>query len=241
MPEITDAEYRQFIRFQELGTADEVVKKIDKFERENATYRQTITNQDTRYKELEKQVPAEGAVVLTGAEAKVIEEVRGIAPLAEVQKRLADGQEAAAKLKQRERHDAHRDAVKVLGLKEGAAKLLDKIAPEGAKVEQRSEKQGDADVKVAYITLPGADKATPLADYMKQEIGEDVIEGLRAQAATGTGNGGAKRWPEQGHEGKGAGKDADPVEARIQRMHERAAARPNPLLPRTQTTQAGTV
>jgi hypothetical protein len=66
MPEITDAQHAEYRRYQQFGTPDEVdgkVKEAEKLKGENAGLRE-------KKRALEAKVPAEGATVLTGEEAK---------------------------------------------------------------------------------------------------------------------------------------------------------------------------
>lgn len=66
MPEITDAQHAEYRRYQQFGTPDEVdgkMKESDRVKGENATLRE-------KKRALEAKVPAEGATVLTGDDAK---------------------------------------------------------------------------------------------------------------------------------------------------------------------------
>lgn len=66
MPEITEAQHAEYRRYQQFGTPDEVdgkIKESEKVKGENASLRE-------KKRALEAKVPAEGATVLTGDDAK---------------------------------------------------------------------------------------------------------------------------------------------------------------------------
>lgn len=169
MPEISDAEQRQFVRYQMLGTPEEVEKKINDLERDNRQYRQE------KIPELEKKIPGEGAVVLTGDEAKAypaLKELTSFGTAAEIKAKLDQGETNSAELADLKRKESVRLAATAAGYKDSV--LLKLPGAEKLKFETKQETVNEdgktKQVDVAYVTGSG-EGATPqkLTEYAEKE------------------------------------------------------------------------
>lgn len=227
MPEITDAEFRQFVRYQSLGTVEEIEdqrKKIRKLEDDNKGYRDKI-------RELEAGQLPENTVAIPKERADLLEAYEKLGKPDELATVVSERDELRQREAARAREDAFRAAVKANGWPEDTvATLLDMKTLDGATVELRTEMVDGKEVEVPYITLAGDDaKPQKLAEFAASA---PQLKGLRTEAPKqehGT------PYPKQPASGS-APKPPDAVQAYIQRMQEQAAARTNPLLPQSKTT-----
>lgn len=174
MPEISDAELRQFVRYQNLGTPEEVERKIADLVKDNGKQRDELRESADKLKAL----PPEGAVVLTGAEAKLWPTLKELGKPEEIQAKLAAGQEAQSKLAEREKRDRLAEAASALGWQGSLTARIRGI--EAGTIEIREESVTAADgttskVKVPYITPAGEGaQAVKLTDYAAQHDPELV-------------------------------------------------------------------
>jgi hypothetical protein len=206
MPEITDAQEREYRRYQELGTPDALadkVKKVTDLEADNKTLR------DER-KDLKTKVPADGAVVLTGENAARWQAAEKVLPakpddvaaavvltgdnaakwkaveavdVAALTAQAAEADGLKKELGEINRRSSIAAAVEALGWpKETVATIHDMKSLDGATWEVKTEKVRGADGKdvdtpVPYLTLPGEGaKAEKLADFVAKT---DSLKGLR--------------------------------------------------------------
>lgn len=236
MPEITEAEEREYRRYRELGTPDSLAEKVKKaadLEVDNKALR------DER-RELKTKMPAEGAVVLTGddatrwagfqklgktpeelaagivltaAEAAEFEAFKALGiPAADVAKVQGERDEYKQKDAARIRRDSIAAAVEAMGWpKETAATLEDMKSLDGAVFEVKTEKGTDragkeTDVPTPYVTFPGEGQKAVKLAEFASKT--DSLKGLRTSSEQGRGGTEYRRDPV---EGGGTGGGYDPV------------------------------
>ena len=202
MPEISDAEYRTFVRFQELGSIEDVSKKLQKHAEvleDNRKYRQE------EKPALEAKLPKEGEVVLPKAKADALAAYEALGKPEEVTSKLSEAGQAKAELAKRQRQDAHAAAAKALGMPDASAKLLTRLLPEDASVEVKTDKDGDKDVQVAYITLSGeGQQPKKLTDHLTAELDADTVKLLQGSGTQQQDKGtGGTQWGRQAPTGGG--------------------------------------
>ena len=215
MPEITDAELRMFTRYQNLGTVDEVTKKINDLEKDNADYRKKITD-------IEAKVPGADKAVVDKTDVVFITELKPLGNPDEIKQQLEAGSKAEQDLVvARTRVDAI-PFVRTAGLHEDVIDTLIAI-PElrGATFEVRKGKIKDGKGKevdglLPYIKLPGEDKAMSFEDA-KEKV--PALKGLRTAEPGKT----AERkvgFVDQGGEGKKSGSRFDHIREEVQNKYK---------------------
>lgn len=223
MPEITDAEFRQFVRYQSLGTPEELEKlpkKVSDLEADNKGYRDTI-------RDLKEKLPAEGMVAVPKEQAEALAKYEALGKPDEIEAAVKERETLKADLAMRERRDAIGAAVKALGWPEDViATIEDMKSLDGAKFEVRTETVDGEEVQVPYVTLPGED-ASP-QKLVEFAASAPQLKGLKTEAPKAEQS--TPSFPPQPKSGDKP-KPSDPVAAHIQRMEEAAKARTNPLLP----------
>lgn len=225
MPEITDAELRTFARYQNLGTPEDLQKKITDLERDNHKYRQE------EKPALEAKLPKEGEVVIPKEKADALASYEALGKPEELKTVAQEVEELRTKDQQRTREDAFRAAARAVGWPEDTVlTLLDMRSLDGAAVELKPEKNDRGeDVQVPYVTLAGeGQKAQKLSDFAANS---PQLKGLRTEPVKGEERPATRTFARQASDGASA-EAGGPVEARIQRNQQKAAARPNPLLPK---------
>lgn len=183
MPEITDSEFRTFARYQNLGSPEEVQKKITDLEADNRKYRQE------EKPALEAKLPKEGEVVVPKEKATALEAYEALGKPEELKTVAAERDDLKQKHQQRTREDAFRAATKAAGWpEETVATLLDMRSLDGATVEVKAEKgEKDEDVQVPYVTLAGeGQKAQKFSDFAASA---PQLKGLKLEAPTETSRG----------------------------------------------------
>ncbi len=161
MPEISEQDYRRFVALDAIAGRyngpDGITKKISDLESD-------LVKERDKKREAEAKVPGDGAVVLTGDDAKAypaLKELGVLGTAEEIKGKLGRLDEAETKLKDRERKDAVAAAVRAQGWpEETVATLMDLRSLDGASFEVKTEKGKDAkgkdvDVQVPYVTLTG--------------------------------------------------------------------------------------
>lgn len=218
MPEITDAELRQFTRYQILGTPEEVEKKVRELETDNKTQRDTI-------RDLKAAQPPEGSVIVPKEKADALAAYEKLGKPDELATVASERDDLRQKDAARTRRDDITAAVGAMGLATDAVAIIEDMASlQGAKfeVEVTKDEKG-AETRTAYYTLPGeGQQKQKMADLpalkgLKTEAPKDEPKGtpFPRQEATGS-------EPKQKVEGG--------VDDAIKKNHERARA-PNPLRP----------
>lgn len=181
MPEITDAELRTFVAYQQLGSPQEITKKIGDLEKDNHRYRQE------EKPALEARLPKEGEVVVPKEKAAALESYEKLGKPEDLQKTVTEVEELRTKDAARTREDAFRGAAKAMGWpEETVATLLDMRSLDGAKIELKKEKGKDAkgaevEMDVPYVTLAG-DGAQP-QKFSEFAANTPQLKGLKVEAA----------------------------------------------------------
>lgn len=195
MPEITDAQLREYGQYSALGTPEDVGKKLKDLEAvksEAAERRKAAKDLEAKVAALESKVP-EGATVLTGDEAKAFDAAKAAhGGVAELVKKAERAETAEQEIAKRDRQDGYRKAARTEGWDEDAAlgffndSETFKALPFEIRQEQREVKgKNGATVKetvpVGYLTVDG--KAVSVATW-QAEHAKHWTPGLSAAGTT---------------------------------------------------------
>jgi hypothetical protein len=194
MPEITDSELRMFVRYQNMGTPEEIQRKINDLVNDNGSQRDMIRG-------LQEKIPAEGHVVLPKEEADMLPKYKELGEPKDLKAQITKGDEAVTRLSQIERKLAATSFAKAVNLAEESIDTLLAIpALENAVFEVKKAKDGDK----AVITL---DNKSFTFDEAKEEI--PALKGLRSAEP---GKPGSVRYLQQGAAEEGGSPDASVYE-----------------------------
>jgi len=166
MPEISESEYRQFIRFQDLGTPDEVQKKISALESDNKSQRDTIRS-------LKGSVPEDGQVIVSEEDVAVLKKYRDLGTPGEIRKRVENVQQVEKELNVLRRRQQAKDFVAAVGLADDAVDAL-LAFPDLA--EATFEVREEDESSVGYIKM-GEDADPITFDKAKEQV--TALRGLR--------------------------------------------------------------
>jgi hypothetical protein len=199
MPEISDAEYRQYLSYQQLGTPTEVSRKVSDLETDNKKQRDEI-------RVLKENAPEDGQMLVSKGDVEELTKYRELGKLDELKTGIEVGQKAAVELAAKEVREAAVQFAATAGLAPEAVDTLTAIpALKGAKFEVRSVKndKGD-DVNVAYVTLEGENqKAMKYEDAVERV---PSLKGLRT-ATKEDDKSGTKFGPQGGPGGEKGGQE----------------------------------
>lgn len=167
MPEISEAEYRQYLSYQRLGTPQEIEQKRENLERDNKQQRDEI--RDMRDKQ-----PKEGQILVTQADVDELAKYKELGTPEDLTERLERAETAERELSTVRVRTAAQTFAQAAGLAPEAVDTLIAIpALQGAKFEVREAKNDEGkETQVAYITLDGENQKA-----MKYE---DAIERIPA-------------------------------------------------------------
>lgn len=221
MPDITDAEFKQFVRYQSLGTPEEAEKKIRDLETDNKGYRDKV-------RDLEAAKPADGSVVLPKERAQALEAYEKLGKPEELANAASERDTLRQKDQQRTRQDSIKAAVAAVGWNTDTVATIEEIASlQGAKFEVEATKNDKGeDVRTAYIT-PAGEGATrqKFTDFAS---GHPALKGLRTEAKKEEPAGAP--YPKQPASGSPPGEAKSLVEQQIE-ANKKAATAPNALRP----------
>lgn len=193
MPEISDSDFRTLIAYQQLGTPQEISKKITDLEKDNHKYRQE------EKPALEAKLPKAGEVVVPKETAEALAKYEALGKPEDLTTVVAERDQLRDKDAQRTREDAWRGAVRAMGWpEETVSTLLDMRSLDGAAVEVKREKNDKGqDVEVPYVTLAGeGQKAQTLVAFASSA---PQLRGLKTEGTTPpAGTGGFPRQPRDG-------------------------------------------
>jgi hypothetical protein len=199
MPEISDAEYRQYLSYQQLGTPTEVSRKVSDLETDNKKQRDEI-------RVLKENAPEDGQMLVSKGDVEELTKYRELGKLDELKTGIEVGQKAAVELAAKEVREAAVQFAATAGLAPEAVDTLTAIpALKSAKFEVRSVKndKGD-DVNVAYVTLEGENqKAMKYEDAVERV---PSLKGLRT-ATKEDDKSGTKFGPQGGPGGEKGGQE----------------------------------
>lgn len=184
MPEITDAELREFVAYQSIGTVTDVRKKLGDFEKDNKDQRDEIRT-------LKGLVPKETEVVVPKSDADRLEKYKALGKPEEIEGKLTEGADAAKNLLLVSRKTAAAAFVQAAGLAPETVDTLIAI-PDLAKAtfsvvdgKVKDAKGLDVDAKLPQLVLPvGEGDATETLDYAKALERFPALKGLRVADAT---------------------------------------------------------
>jgi hypothetical protein len=222
MPEITEAQLREYQRYQQFGTPDEVDGKAKKLETvlgENKGYRLEI-------KALKEEAPPEGAVVLTGDDAAKWTKVKDV-DVDDLTAKAAKTAELETEIAKRDKGESRRKAAEAEGYD---VSVLESIAGADALEYEAGEVADPRDaarkVPAGFVVVDG--KKVRLSDYAKEKFPRRIVEALAATGGKASG-GGHTATPERpaggGDKTAGAGVDA------LREANLKAAQAPNALRP----------
>lgn len=222
---------------------------------ENFQYRERHRKDKEQIEGLELELPEEGAVVLTGDDAKAwtaFQELK-LKP-EEVKAAIAKRDELQKKVETSEREKLYAEAAQAVGYKPSV--LSDLAESKQLHVEMRDvsvEENGQTVTrKVPHVRPRAEEKAqlVPLAQHVEQHL-KDYLPSLKADAqGGGTGTGGGMTgttgsqsssttttattpWPSQGGGGSGSGAGSGDVVSNFLRQHEEQAKKiKDPLAPK---------
>ena len=160
MPEISDAELRQFLRYQTLGTVEELEKlpaKVKDLEADNHKYRQV------EKPELLAKIPKDGDVVIPKAKADALAAYEALGAPEEVKATVEKAGTLESELANRDREAKARSAARANQWNEDAF-----LAMPGA-LDHTFEERGEGEAKEWYIVPPGENQqAAKLTEYVEQ-------------------------------------------------------------------------
>lgn len=177
MPEITDAEFRNFMRYQALGTPQDVEKKIADLESDNRDQREEIrTMKDT--------LPKEGEVVVKKTTADRLGKYEELGKPDEIEGKLKEGDEAKVKLAGRLQREAATSFADAVGLAEETVDTLVALPElQGATFtvvdgKVKNDKGEEVDGKIGKITVTVDDAETTL-DFDAARERFPALKGLK--------------------------------------------------------------
>lgn len=178
MPEITDSELRQFVAYQNIGTPQEIQKKISDLTEDNRKYRQE------EKPALEEKLPGEGQVVVDKSDAELLPKYKALDEDPDQLKvKLEEGSKAQVRLAEVETKNQARAFAKAAGLAEESVETLVSIpALKDAKFEVRKVKVDDGkgnkvDGEDGYLTLAGDDEKAMSFKDAQEKV--PALKGLR--------------------------------------------------------------
>ncbi len=158
MPEITDSEFRQYAKYQTLGTPEEIWKKQQDLEKDNKDQRDEL-------RVAKEAMPKEGEVTVTKARGESLTKYEALGKPDDVKSLLEKGVTAATALAATTRRSAAAMFAKLAGLAEVAVDALVAIPDlseatfevKKGKVKDKAGKEVETDLP--YMTLAGVDGA----------------------------------------------------------------------------------
>lgn len=161
MPEITDAELRVLARYQNMGTPEEVTKKISDLEGDNHKQREELR----QARESAVQVP-DGGRVIGKEDAERLDALTALGTPDEVQAKLKAADESAGELATLKRRAAVRAAAEAAGYRPEVLENLPQSA--GWTFEVKQEGDGQDKANVAYVrTGKEGEDARKLAEVVE--------------------------------------------------------------------------
>jgi hypothetical protein len=201
MPEISDADYRSFVRYQMAGTPDEVEKKIRDLERDNVKQRDEI-------RVLKEATPKEGTVIVPKEKAEALTEYEKLGTPVELKARVEKVSTLEEEVAKRDRESSRDAAAKALGIE--GKDLASFAGADALKFATREVEADGKKVTVAFVT-DAEGKEHPLAEYGKKQWGrpfEAVVQpGGTKPPANGTPYHRETNTPPPTRTGKASGED----------------------------------
>lgn len=194
MPEITDAQFRDFTLYQDIGTPSEVRKKIRDLESDNQKQRDEI-------RETKTKLPQEGQVLLSKEDAVKYAAYKALGEPEVVKTRIQEGEDAKSRVKAGEIRTQAAAFAKAAGFADEAVDaLIDIPALKDAKFEIRTKKDDKTgkDVQVPYITLAGEGQKAMALDDAREKV--PALKGLKTAEPDkgGSGKGFVQQGSQQG-------------------------------------------
>jgi hypothetical protein len=189
-------------------------------------------NRDLRdaKRQIEGKLPAEGSLILSGADAQTWTAYTALGKPDELKTHLEERTQLQGKLSSMERETTLRSVAETVGYKASVLANLDRMAKAEGKVlafEVRDTTVDGKPAKVAYVK--DGDKDFPLTEYAAQQW-SDFLPSLTVQGTTTAQTQAAGTRFIAQHAGSGAGGKVDPVADFILRQEEARAKVKNPLL-----------
>jgi len=178
MPEITDAEMREFHTYQAIGTPTWVKEKLSSFESDNHTQREEIRG-------MKEKLPKDGEVVVPKSDADKLVKYKELGKPDEIKGKLEAGATAQTNLTGAERKTAALAFVKAAGLAEETVDTLVAIPDlesavfEVKKGKVKNKAGEEVDAEIPFITVVGADDTKETLDFAKALERFPALKGLR--------------------------------------------------------------
>jgi len=148
MPEISDAELRMFARYQNIGTPEEISKKISDLEKDNATQREEIRG----FKDAQ---PGADQVIVSKEDADLLPKYKDLGTPKDLKAKIDAGETAQKDLALRTRKDAALSFAKAAGLAEETVDTLISLPDlSSASFEVKAGKVKNASGKEVETTSP---------------------------------------------------------------------------------------
>jgi hypothetical protein len=227
MPEITDAEFRTFVRYQNLGAPEDVEAKIRNLEKDNVNQRRTI-------KTLEVKVPKEDSAIVPKEDADLLPKYKALGSVSDLEREIKEGREAKTELTTTVRRTSASSFAKAAGLADETVGVLLAIpALQDAKFEVRKGKVKDkngveVDGDIPFIVKKDGAVSFEEAKKTIQELNglrertPDTPDALNFHKQGGPGGGGAQnvfaRIRAQREEEQKAAKEAPAVKSLEERL-----------------------
>jgi|GEM_PF-6907502 len=234
MPEITDAQLREYGRYSALGTPEELEKQkrdLERVKEEAAERRKELKAKGEELDALKAKVPSDDAVILTGDEAAAYKAVAGAGlTLKQVDDAVKERDTLKREKTSRERKEAIRKAAPTEGWAPESAEILHRLLGDETPFELKEEQvesNGKKETKpVGYVTKDG--RQIRLSEWAK---GEELPAAMFTAQANGSSAGGGLYVPEQRGQGGGNGKATGAGIDSLIASNQAAAKGANPLRP----------
>jgi hypothetical protein len=183
-----------------------------------------------RIRQLQGQLPAQGATVLSAEQAAQWTAYQALGAPDALTTQLQGAQTSQAELARLQRERMVASAAEAAGYK---ASVLSQLP--GADKLTFEVREADVDgKKVKHVFVKDGDKETPLADHAKNQWA-DFLPALQAQQTQTQTPPAGTTFPRQD---AGGGQPANPVDAYAQRMQAQRDAAPSPFAPKPATPSA---
>lgn len=183
MPEISDAELRLFARYQNIGTPEEIQKKITDLEKDNGSQRDMI-------RDLKEKQPKENEVVLPKADAEKLKKYSELGKPEDLKKQVEEGAQAKSELAEVTRRTQAQAFAKAAGLADETVDTLIALpALQGAdfsveKGKVKNDRGVEEEKDIAFVTLPGEEgKAGEKLKFADAQEKVPALKGLRTAEA----------------------------------------------------------
>ncbi|HLM69334.1 MAG TPA: hypothetical protein VK358_17470 [Longimicrobium sp.] len=214
-------------RYQNIGTPEEIQRKREELERDNAKQRGEIS-------EARAKAAPEGAIIIADAAEKARwEKVKAMPADFDPEQAAKELDDLRQKDTERTRADTARAAVKAEGWADDRGDVLLQLRDVGGatfstkKVKEKDGKGADVEVERGFITLPGENqRAVRLSEFATEKLPAPVAALLTGSTTAGgagrSGDRGGITYPPQQH-GTGTPPAGTPADTHVRAGHSASA------------------